>query len=100
MALLVYINDIVLTGASLHQINLIKEQLSAYFKLKDLGKLQHFFGLQIAKSPDGIVIYIRQYVLNLLEDTCFLAAKPTQHLMDPSCKASNFEGAPLTNLAY
>lgn len=56
VALLVYVDDIVLTGASLHEIDSIKQSLSNKFKLKDLGKLQHFLGLEIARSTDGIYI--------------------------------------------
>lgn len=48
VALLMYADDIVLTGASLEGINLIKQNLSNEFKLKYLGKLQHFLGLEIA----------------------------------------------------
>lgn len=48
MALLFYVDDVVLTGAFIYEINLIKESLSNKFKLKDLGKLQHFLGLEIA----------------------------------------------------
>lgn len=95
MSLLVYVDDIVLTGASMSEINLIKESLSNKFKLKNLGKLQHFLGSEIARFEQGIFISQRQYALKLLEDIGNLVAKPIQYPMDPACKTSNFEGIPL-----
>ncbi|KAL4575087.1 hypothetical protein LXL04_021928 [Taraxacum kok-saghyz] len=95
VALLVYVDDIVITGASMESIQEIKNQLSEEFRLKDLGKLKHFLGLEIARSPEGIVISQRQYVLDLLQDTGMLASKPASHPMDPRLKFSDFEGVPL-----
>lgn len=62
-----------------------------------MGKLQHFLGLELSRSLEGIYISQRQYALDLLEETCFLASKPTQYPMEPSCKTSNFDGASLTD---
>lgn len=42
-------DDIVITGASTSEIQLVKKALSARFKLKDLGNLRHFLGLEIAR---------------------------------------------------
>lgn len=49
-------------------------------------------GLEIARSPDGIVISQRQDVLDLLQDEGMLASKPVSHLMDPYHKFLDFEG--------
>lgn len=92
IALLVYVDNIVLTCASLEGIHAIKQSLSNKFKLKDLGKLQHFYGLKIARSSKGIFISQRQYTLKFLEDTGLLASKPNQYPMDPTSKTSNLKG--------
>lgn len=76
-ALLVYVDDIVIIGASTDTIQLVKKDLSARFKVKDLGNLRHFLGLEIARNKSGIFISQRQYVLKLLEDMGLLATKPT-----------------------
>ena len=87
VALLVYVDDIVLTGASLSEITAVKEILSAQFKLKDLGNLKHFLGLEVARSTKGILISQRKYTLDLLQDTGMLAAKSNSYPMDPKYKA-------------
>ncbi|XP_068655247.1 uncharacterized protein [Aristolochia californica] len=53
------------------------------FKLKDLGCLKHFLGLEITHSKAGIVLSQRHYTLQLLEDSGYLACKPTRVPMDP-----------------
>ncbi|KAL4592837.1 hypothetical protein LXL04_005843 [Taraxacum kok-saghyz] len=80
------------SGASSEQIQLLKKALSDQFKLKDLGNLRHFLGLEIARSKSGIFISQRQYTLKLLEDMGLLGAKPTQQPMDPKYKLTSFEG--------
>lgn len=45
--------------------------LSQQFKLKDLGCVNHFLRLEIARSTDDIFLSQRQYTLDLLQDTCF-----------------------------
>ena len=92
VALLVYVDDIVLTGASLTAINEIKQSLSAKFRLKDLGDLKLFLGLEIARSSSGIVLSQRKYTLDLLQDAGMLASKPISYPMDPRHKFSNFDG--------
>ncbi|KAL7585123.1 hypothetical protein Lser_V15G44364 [Lactuca serriola] len=82
VALLVYVDDILITGSSNTEINLLKQQLSAKFKLKDLGSLGYFLGLEVAKSKEGIFVSQRNYTLQLIEDLGFLAAKPVSTPMD------------------
>ena len=48
MALLVYLDDIVITGPSSTVINSLKSFLHTQFKMKDLGILHYFLGFEIA----------------------------------------------------
>lgn len=52
--LLVYVDNIILTSSCTHQITKVKEFLAFQFKLKDLGHLNYFLGLEIARSPEDI----------------------------------------------
>ena len=52
--LVIYVDDIVLAGDSLEEIENIKCQLNNSFKIKDLGHLKYFLGLEVARSRKGI----------------------------------------------
>ncbi|PNX56623.1 putative copia-type protein, partial [Trifolium pratense] len=55
-ALLVYVDDVILAGNSLHEFDRIKEILDTAFKIKNLGQLKYFLGLEVAHSTSGIAI--------------------------------------------
>ena len=55
LVLLIYVDDLVLTGSHPHHCQSFKEYLHKCFKLKDLGPLQYFLGIDIACSG---VIYV------------------------------------------
>lgn len=96
-AILVYVDDIVIAGSSLSEIAQVKQVLDQKFRIKDLGKLRFFLGFEIARSSQGIFMNQRKYTLELLEDTDFLAAKPSPVPFDPNLKLSPTDGAPLAD---
>lgn len=46
------------------------------FRIKDLGVLKYFLGMQISRSKKGIFISQRKYALEILKDEVCLGAKP------------------------
>lgn len=54
--LIVYVDDIVLTGDDLEEISRIKEALAKEFEVKDLGEMKYFLGMEVARSRKGIYI--------------------------------------------
>ncbi|XP_061340363.1 uncharacterized mitochondrial protein AtMg00810-like [Gastrolobium bilobum] len=69
-------------------IQRVKQFLDAEFKIKDLGTLRFFLGLEIARSKQGIAGNQRKYTLELLSDSGLLATKPVSTPLDPSTKFS------------
>lgn len=49
-----YADDIVLTGNDLHEISRITALMDNTFKIKNLGDLKFFLGLEVARSTSGI----------------------------------------------
>lgn len=76
IAFLVYVDDIVIGTSSLQLAEDVKKYLSSHFKLKDLGEVKYFLGLEVARSTEGISIHQRKYVLDMLDEHEFLGAKP------------------------
>ena len=66
--------------------------LHSQFKLKDLGPLKYFIGLEIARSSTCIVLSQRHYTLQLFEDTCYLTCKPIAVPMNPNVHLSALKG--------
>jgi hypothetical protein len=91
-ALLVYGNDIILAGNDLQEFTRIKTILDTNFKIKDLGILKYFLGLEVAQSKTGISITQRKYCLNLLKDFGLLGSKPAITPLDPSIKLHQNNG--------
>ena len=47
--LIVYVNDIILTKNDLINMDRLKRSLAIEFKIKDLGSLKYFLGMEVAK---------------------------------------------------
>jgi len=84
--LIVYVDDIVLTGSDHHGILQVKQHLCQHFQTKDFGKLIYFLGIEVAQSNNGIVISQRKYALDILEETGLTNSKFVETLMDPNVK--------------
>ncbi|GJV60970.1 ribonuclease H-like domain-containing protein [Tanacetum coccineum] len=78
LALLVYVDDIIIIGNNVSEIEKFKVYLKSKFMIKDLGKLKYFLGIEIIDTSKGICLNQRKYVLNLLSEYDMLACKPTK----------------------
>ena len=95
--LLVYVDDIILTGNSILEIQDITTLLDQEFKIKDLGDLKFFLGLEIACTTDGIHLCQRKYALDILSDSGMLGCKPHSTPMDYSMKLQMNSGNSLSD---
>ncbi|GJS35501.1 ribonuclease H-like domain-containing protein [Tanacetum coccineum] len=78
LALLVYVDDIIITGNSVSEIEKFKVFLKSKFMIKDLGKLKYFLGIEVVDTDKGICLNQRKYVLDLLSEYGMLACKPAK----------------------
>jgi hypothetical protein len=97
IALLVYVDDIVLASNDSNAISDITQLLNEQFKLKDLGTLKYFLGLEIARASQGISLCQRKYDLEILEDSGLLATKPVKFPMETNIKFSRLDWPLLSN---
>ena len=59
-------DDLVIGGTDLAEITKVKSLLSGKFEMKDLHEIHYFLGIEVIRTPVGILISQRHYVLNLL----------------------------------
>ncbi|PNX95813.1 retrovirus-related Pol polyprotein from transposon TNT 1-94 [Trifolium pratense] len=97
-SLLVYVDDIVLAGNCLAEIQVTKSKLHEAFGIKDIGVLKFFLGLEVAHSEQGITLCQRKYCLDLLNETGNLGCKPSSIPMDPSHRPHHDDSTPHENI--
>lgn len=71
IALLVYVDGIVIASNCSTFVAALKSWLDSYVKLKDLGPLKFFLGLVVARSSKGISLCQRKYSMEAIEDLVF-----------------------------
>ncbi|CAH9126355.1 unnamed protein product [Cuscuta epithymum] len=99
--LIVYVDDIIITGDFHEETQSLKKKLAAEFEVKDLGDLKYFLGMEIARSKEGIIVSQRKYVLDLLQETGMSACKPADTPIDSNQKLGDVrDGVPVNVQQY
>ena len=60
VVLIVYVDDIILTGDDSLELERLKKALTCEFEIKDLGPLRYFLGMEFARSTKDIFISQRK----------------------------------------
>ena len=96
---LVYVDDIVVTGSSSQEIHELISRLRGLFSLKDLGKLSYFLGIEVKKTTDGgLHLSQKKYIQDLLKKTKMDGAKSLPTPMLSGLKLSAGMGDPIDNV--
>ncbi|KAJ0726566.1 putative RNA-directed DNA polymerase [Helianthus annuus] len=95
--MLVYVDDIILTGNDSAAIDTIVRRLSHTFALQDLGKLSYFLGIEIVYRDRDIVLSQKKYILDLLHRANMSLAKPVPSPMTTSSNLSLSDSPPHDN---
>ena len=61
-------DNIVVTGNNPAEITTLKVFLDDRFKLKDLGELNYFLGMEVLKVSNGMVLTQRKFAFDLLKE--------------------------------
>nr|KYP46112.1 Retrovirus-related Pol polyprotein from transposon TNT 1-94 [Cajanus cajan] len=89
--LLVYVDDIIVTGDGEEEQRLLGQHLAKEFEIKTLRKLKYFLGIKVAHSKKGIFISQQKYITNLLKEIGKTACKLASTPIDPNLKLGNAE---------
>lgn len=85
MYLLVYVDDIVITGSSERFIKVFIAKISKTFAVKNLRNLKFFLGVEMTQTSSRLRLSQHRYILDLLQRTNMVGAKPapTPMVTDP-----------------
>lgn len=75
--LLIYVDDIVITGTDSTLISQLQEHLRQSFHMKDLGSLQYFLCLEVHSTVAGLFLHYYKYTRDLIS---LLVYKMVAHL--------------------
>ena len=81
---LVWVDDVIGCGSNMNVMNTFKHNFSEKFKIKDLGTIDNFLGIQFKVSEDGISLNQSVYVQNILNRFNMNEANPRAVPCDPS----------------
>lgn len=96
----VYVDDVILTSTNLEEITELKVFLHNKFRIKDLGKLHYFLGLEMLYKDDGVIICQRKFTMDLIREFDCLTYSPVGSPLDPTVKLSKDEGTLLPDPGY
>ncbi|KAK6119995.1 hypothetical protein DH2020_046235 [Rehmannia glutinosa] len=95
LALVIYVDDVLITGSNLTDIIDVNDYLDRLFTIKDLGPAKYFLGVEIVRTDTGTYLHQRKYILDILTDMGLLGCKPTHTHFPPGLKLQGQSGSPL-----
>lgn len=90
--LLVYVDDIIITGTSPTLIAQLISSLDATFTIKDLGNLSFFLGIEAISSSTGFHLSQTRYIDDLLHRAKMDGTKPVSTPMQSGLQLSKTDG--------
>jgi Reverse transcriptase (RNA-dependent DNA polymerase) len=90
--LLVYVDDIVLTGNNNIFLNTVVQLLDQQFTKKDLENLHFFLDIEVTPFQQGLLLTQTKYIYSILDRANMLGAKPINTPMATSAPLSKFNG--------
>ncbi len=65
--IIIWVDDLIIAARDMNVLNGVKEMLMSKFRMKDLGKLTHFLGIDFEQSVDCVKMSQHMYVEKILE---------------------------------
>ena len=90
--MLIYVDDIIITGNNSSSIEELNSNLNKAFALKDLGELNFFMGIQVNRNQNTILLSQTKYVQDLLAKTEMSNCKGIESPFSTTKKLKKNEG--------
>ena len=93
--LLLYVDDMVITGDDMQGIQDLKLFLGRQFEMKDLGPLDYFLGLEVSSSTDGSYLTQAKYTYDLISRASITDSKIVNTPIEYNCRLNSHDGESL-----
>lgn len=78
----VYVDDLLITGTSVSNIEKFKKQMVAEFDMSNLGKLSYYLGIKFEQEKNYIKLKQSAYARKILEKAGLGKCKPVTYPME------------------
>jgi Reverse transcriptase (RNA-dependent DNA polymerase) len=95
--LIIYVDDMIITGDDLEEIKRLEERLAGEFEMNSLGGLKFFLGIEVTRSKQDIILSQRKYILDLLIEVRMLECKSVETPVVVNVKLGEFKDQVPTN---
>jgi histone deacetylase 1/2 len=92
---LIYVDDIIVTSSSDDAISALLKDLNAQFAIKDLENLHYFLGIEVKRTPQGLLLTQDKYARDILTKIGMLECKAAPTPLSPSEPLFLYHGTPL-----
>jgi hypothetical protein len=90
----VYVDDLIITGASCNSIKKFKTQMTKIFKMSDLGLLTYYLGIEVKQGVEGITLSQGSYAGKILEKAGMVECNTCDVPMQAKLKLSRESDCP------
>ncbi|KAK9125539.1 hypothetical protein Scep_014385 [Stephania cephalantha] len=95
-----YVDDMLIFGTDLEQVQLTKRFLSSQFEMKDMGQADVILGIQIVRDEGSITLTQSHYIEKVLNRFNHLNCAPVSTPLDSSIELVKNTGNPVSQLEY
>ena len=97
---LIYVDDILVTGSDTDSVASFFQSLHTAFALRDLGPLHYFLGIEVFQSHSSFHLSQHKYSIDLLHKTDMLNSKPSSTPGRLGHHLSKNDGKPFQNATF
>ncbi|WVZ87307.1 hypothetical protein U9M48_033964 [Paspalum notatum var. saurae] len=96
--LLLYVDDMIITGDDSEYIAFLKARLSEQFLMSDLGHLRYFLGIEVSSTSEGLFLSQEKYIKELLDRASLTDHSTVETPMELYLHLHATDGEPLDDL--
>jgi hypothetical protein len=93
--LLLYVDDMIITGDDPDYITFVKAHLSDQFLMFDLGSLRYFLGIEISSTLEGFFLSREKYIQDLLDRASLTDHRTAETPIELNVHLTPTDGEPL-----